>query len=615
MFDFQVSDHGDVASTRDWAPAPGRRTLTASLPARRGAAPSMPASATPPPVQRAALDAPFELHRESAPPAAIAARGLAGAPCALPHGDAIQRAFGSHDVSRIPAFVGGPAADAAAALGARAYATDGAVAFASTPDLHTAAHEAAHVVQQRGGVQLAGGVGARGDRYEAHADRVADAVVAGRSAVAILDELAGSGGASAAVVQRADATSAAPTSAAGQPAGDVTGQPVEGDELVLPDLGAIAISVVARSIKTVAGQRGDKTEVKCAIRFPTEVPGLWLSGKGALSWDNAASGYSVGMSGGLGVAVGGPGAFADLLATLAVKGTGPDPESAARMLFLAIEETVRLLGDAVFMGGRTPAMALVIMLGRKFGVTPANLLADLIWGRGHAEQVKAAMQDGEAAQFDVGAELGGEAGKSADGSVEGGAGVVERHKIEKKPGHETTERDVAVLVVAAKVGLEPFEGSFKLEADLKTGGGAKLEMTLGARAIGADLGEWSRFVAAATQAFVHVRDVLTAKAPTSGEGAAEAERLARDLAGWGRAAGTALDGAVDLVAHGLEEHGVSKAKTTIGLEGAFRIDLAKQVGDLVVSLVDGGELAIPGGEGKAGYKQKSALVDVPFALG
>ena len=47
----------------------------------------------------------------------------------------------------------------------------------------------------------------------------------------------------------------------------------------------------------------------------------------------------------------------------------------------------------------------------------------------------------------------------------------------------------------------------------KTGGGAKLEMTLGARAIGADLGEWSRFVAAATQGFVHVRDVLTAQVP------------------------------------------------------------------------------------------------------
>jgi hypothetical protein len=67
------------------------------------------------------------------------------------------------------------------------------VAFARAPDLHTAAHEAAHVVQQRGGVQLAGGVGREGDVFEQHADRVADLVVQGRSAESTLDALAGSG--------------------------------------------------------------------------------------------------------------------------------------------------------------------------------------------------------------------------------------------------------------------------------------------------------------------------------------------------------------------------------------------------------------------------------------
>lgn len=61
-------------------------------------------------------------------------------------------------------------------------------------DLHTAAHEAAHVVQQRGGVALKDGVGAPGDRYEQHADAVADRVVQGRSAEGLLDPLAGSGG-------------------------------------------------------------------------------------------------------------------------------------------------------------------------------------------------------------------------------------------------------------------------------------------------------------------------------------------------------------------------------------------------------------------------------------
>ena len=63
------------------------------------------------------------------------------------------------------------------------------------PDLHTAAHEAAHVVQQRAGVQLKSIDGGASDPYEQHADAVADAVVAGRSAESLLDRTpAGSGG-------------------------------------------------------------------------------------------------------------------------------------------------------------------------------------------------------------------------------------------------------------------------------------------------------------------------------------------------------------------------------------------------------------------------------------
>jgi hypothetical protein len=52
--------------------------------------------------------------------------------------------------------------------------------------LHTAAHEAAHIVQQRQGVHLKGGVGEVGDAYEQHADAVADRVVAGQSAADLL---------------------------------------------------------------------------------------------------------------------------------------------------------------------------------------------------------------------------------------------------------------------------------------------------------------------------------------------------------------------------------------------------------------------------------------------
>lgn len=126
-------------------------------------------------------------------PVAIAEQGTAGRGEALPHRDRIQSAFGHHDVSGIRAHVGGEAATASATLGARAFAAGNRVGFAEQPDLHTAAHEAAHVVQQRGGVQLKNELDAPGDDYEQHADRVADAVVAGESAEALLDEVRGGG--------------------------------------------------------------------------------------------------------------------------------------------------------------------------------------------------------------------------------------------------------------------------------------------------------------------------------------------------------------------------------------------------------------------------------------
>ncbi len=133
---------------------------------------------------------------------AVAARGVAGAGGALPHLDAIQASFGHHDVSGVVAHVGGDAAAAAKDLGARGYATGDHVAFSAAPDLHLAAHEAAHVVQQRGGVRLAGGVGRAGDPFERHADAVADAVVRGESAQALLDQHAHRGAGGGPAVQR-----------------------------------------------------------------------------------------------------------------------------------------------------------------------------------------------------------------------------------------------------------------------------------------------------------------------------------------------------------------------------------------------------------------------------
>jgi hypothetical protein len=126
----------------------------------------------------------------------IAAAGVTGAGAELPHLDTIQRSFGRHDVGDVTAHVGGPAASAAVQLEAIAYATGTHVAFAEQPSVELAAHEAAHVVQQRGGVQFRGAKGETGDRYERHADEVASLVVQGKSAEALLDSVAGGGQAS-----------------------------------------------------------------------------------------------------------------------------------------------------------------------------------------------------------------------------------------------------------------------------------------------------------------------------------------------------------------------------------------------------------------------------------
>lgn len=153
-----------------------------------------------PAVQRTAIRDATDALGDPAANAEVAGRGVEGAGMPLPHLGPIQASFGHHDVSSVQAHQGAAATRAARDLGATAYAFGNSVAFDGSPDLHTAAHEAAHVVQQRGGVQLKRGKGQPGDVYERHADAVADAVVAGRPAEHLLDQVAG---APSAVVQTA----------------------------------------------------------------------------------------------------------------------------------------------------------------------------------------------------------------------------------------------------------------------------------------------------------------------------------------------------------------------------------------------------------------------------
>jgi hypothetical protein len=193
--------------------SPGKRTLTEGLAADRRETEgldSAPASAAPITARAGALPrsviegSPLPLQMlfgvrpdATAAPAedpasvhAAATRGAATPATKLPCADQIQGAFGRHDISGIQAHLGADATASAREMGAQAYAMGNHVVLGDGADLHTVAHEAAHVIQQRGGVQLTGGVGAVGDRHEQHADEVADRVVQGRSAETLLDAYA-----------------------------------------------------------------------------------------------------------------------------------------------------------------------------------------------------------------------------------------------------------------------------------------------------------------------------------------------------------------------------------------------------------------------------------------
>jgi len=118
---------------------------------------------------------------------AFAARGVETAASQLPFLAEIQRSFGpAHDLRGVLAHSDPDARATARAMQSEAYATGEHVIFGAPPTLFTAAHEAAHVIQQRGGLELPRGIGRPGDRHEQLADRVASQVVRGESAATLL---------------------------------------------------------------------------------------------------------------------------------------------------------------------------------------------------------------------------------------------------------------------------------------------------------------------------------------------------------------------------------------------------------------------------------------------
>jgi Domain of unknown function (DUF4157) len=117
---------------------------------------------------------------------AAAARGVRGAGRLLPYADRVQQALGRHRLDAVRAYTDAPAFAACRDLGADAYTVGDKIAFASrNPDLRTVAHEAAHVIQQRAGIQPGND---RANHLERRAEAAADAIEHGRSPAGFLPE-------------------------------------------------------------------------------------------------------------------------------------------------------------------------------------------------------------------------------------------------------------------------------------------------------------------------------------------------------------------------------------------------------------------------------------------
>lgn len=191
MRSHQVHGFDDHGPEREPSVAPGKRTLTSSIQRRAAAEPLDAAPAGAPVVARATpagASADPYWFCDAGTIESAAARGVDTPASPLPHAERIAESFGRHATDDITAHTGAAAADSAREMGAMAYATGNHVVLGDT-SLHTVAHEAAHVIQQRAGVHAKTGEDDHGDRWERHADDVADAVVRGESAVQLLDQV------------------------------------------------------------------------------------------------------------------------------------------------------------------------------------------------------------------------------------------------------------------------------------------------------------------------------------------------------------------------------------------------------------------------------------------
>ncbi len=105
----------------------------------------------------------------------------------IPYLSRIQQSFGpGYDLRNIKSHSGTESQQVSHSLGTRAFTRGNHIVFGDRPNLHVAAHEAAHVFQQQAGLQFYSRAPGGKDVYEQNANAIADRVVNNQSAADLL---------------------------------------------------------------------------------------------------------------------------------------------------------------------------------------------------------------------------------------------------------------------------------------------------------------------------------------------------------------------------------------------------------------------------------------------
>jgi hypothetical protein len=182
----------------------------------------------------------------TAPPIVYEAQSSSGLPLDTSTRGFMESRFG-HDFSRVRVHTDARAGDAASAIGARAFTMSHDIVFGAgeyapqtESGLRLLSHELTHVVQQRAGVRLTGGVGQSGDAYERHADAAADRIAKGQRAEGILEPLGGKLGTGAPQPKASAAIQLQPVSSKQSASGTINQssnvQTKKGEPTILPEV-------------------------------------------------------------------------------------------------------------------------------------------------------------------------------------------------------------------------------------------------------------------------------------------------------------------------------------------------------------------------------------------